>query len=357
MKTQIAVVGAGVIGRMAAWRLAKLGVSVSLFDQADTGTAGRCSAAAAGMLAPLAEAHHAGQAITAAGIAALALWPRLLEELERQPLFALSGSWVIALPGDEAELADFIKKLAVFAPTESWHVHSSAHIDKEEPALSKLSGDILKLSQEGFIDTEHALALILLAAERNGVRCYWHEHITQLKAHQITTSEKTYAFDWVIDTRGLGASCDLRDLRGVRGELVHVHAPELALQRPVRILHPRYPLYVVPRPDNHYVIGATQIESASEAFVSVRSTLELLTAAYAFHPALRQAGVTRLVAQVRPAFFDNQPRLRHKSGLMAVNGLFRHGWLLAPIFAEAVCALVQGQSVDAYAQKFVEEWL
>lgn len=356
MSTKIAVVGAGVLGRITAWRLARAGAYVSLFDQADSSIAGSCSAAAAGMLAPLAEAHHAGPNIAQAGLAALNVWPRLIDELGQRPLFAHSGSWVIALPGEDEELVDYAAKLSITAPPHSWRILTTEQISTQEPTLNILNTKVIQLNGEGYIDTEHALALILSAAQQASVQCHWRQSVTQLQAHKIFFGTRALSFDWVIDTRGLGASGDHQDLRGVRGELIHVHAPELHLQRPVRILHPRYPLYIVPRPQNHYIIGATQLESASEASISVRSSLELLSAAYAFHPALRQAGVTRLIAQARPAFFDNQPRVRIKPGLIAANGLFRHGWLLAPVIAEAICALVLDQSVPACAQSFVEEW-
>jgi glycine oxidase len=357
MKPRVAVVGAGVVGRLSAWRLAVHGAQVTLLEKASRAEAGACSAAAAGMLAPLAEAAHAGPRIGAAGLEALGLWQRLVDDLPRRPLFAANGSWIVALPGDADELAEMEERLARVTASGSRALRPTAAVAADkEPALGGVALDALFLESEGYIDTEAALGLILESAEQAGVTLRFGEEVGRVAPHELTTPRGVERFDCIVDARGLGAAEDHRDLRGVRGELLHLHAPELKLTRPVRLLHPRYPLYVVPRPNDAYLIGATQIESASEAPVSVRSALELLNAAHAFHPALRQAGLTRLVARARPAYFDNQPRLRVKSGMIAANGLFRHGWLLAPAVAEAVVGLALGGRASGAAQAFVEEW-
>jgi glycine oxidase len=66
----------------------------------------------------------------------------------------------------------------------------------------------------------------------------------------------------------------------------------------------------------------------------VRSALELLTAAYALHPAFAEARIVEFGAGLRPAFPDNLPRIQVSGEKIAVNGLYRHGFLLAPALAE-----------------------
>ena len=140
----------------------------------------------------------------------------------------------------------------------------------------------------------------------------------------------------VIDCRGLAARDSLPDLRGVKGEMVVLRAPGLALSRPVRLLHPRYPLYIVPRADGLFMLGATQIESGERGRATVRSALELLSAAYALHPAFGEAEIVEIGADARPAFPDNLPRITRLENRLYVNGLFRHGFLLAPALARMV---------------------
>jgi glycine oxidase len=120
--------------------------------------------------------------------------------------------------------------------------------------------------------------------------------------------------------------------------------PELHLTRPVRVLHPRMPLYVVPREPGLYMVGATVIESDEATRISARSMLELLSAAYALHPAFGEAQIVEIGTGVRAAFPDNLPRLRRAGGALHVNGLYRHGFLLAPALARrAAEALLEGR--------------
>ena len=143
----------------------------------------------------------------------------------------------------------------------------------------------------------------------------------------------------VIDCRGWAAREALSQLRGVRGEMMRIRSREVTLTRAVRFLHPRIPLYIVPRADNEFMIGATMIESAERGAVSVRSAIELMNAAYALHPAFGEAEILEMSADVRPAYPDNEPRIEERDGRIFVNGMYRHGFLLAPAFAKRAATL------------------
>ncbi|MEN9468263.1 MAG: hypothetical protein RL081_2264, partial [Pseudomonadota bacterium] len=82
------------------------------------------------------------------------------------------------------------------------------------------------------------------------------------------------------------------------------------------------------------VVGASEIESEDRSPVSLRSTLELLSAAHSAIPALAEARVVHTETNLRPALPDNLPVLKHSAGLTCINGLYRHGWLLAPALVE-----------------------
>ena len=142
----------------------------------------------------------------------------------------------------------------------------------------------------------------------------------------------TPAGDCVADCVGMGARDP--DLRGVRGEMLILHAPDLHLSRPVRMLHPRIPVYIVPRADNLFMVGATMIESADDGPVSVRSTMELLNAAYSLHPAFGEAKIVEMGAGVRPAYIDNLPRVTVKGRKVSINGLYRHGISTIAVFCQ-----------------------
>ena len=160
------------------------------------------------------------------------------------------------------------------------------------------------------------------------------------------TAKLPQGADLVIDCRGLAAKDDLPTLRGVRGERIVVKSREVNLSRPVRLLHPRFPLYVVPWGDGVYMIGATVIESEETGPITLRSALDLLSAAYALDPAFAEAEIVRQGAGARPAFPDNRPRIIAANGYIYVNGLYRHGFLLAPALAELVAAYIETGATD-----------
>ena len=139
---------------------------------------------------------------------------------------------------------------------------------------------------------------------------------------------------------GITSQRRLRATLRVRGERLLVRARDIALSRPVRLLHPRYPLYIVPWGEGVHLVGATVIESEDPSPMTVRSALELLGMAYALSPAFGEAEIIELSAGVRPAFPDNVPRVIVRGRTVHVNGAHRHGFLLAPVLARIVADVV-----------------
>jgi len=170
----------------------------------------------------------------------------------------------------------------------------------------------------------------------------------------VCTQAKSYHFDWVFDCRGYGAKNTLPELRNVRGEIIYLHAPEVKITRPVRLLHPRYRLYIVPRADQTYVVGASEIEADDDSSISVRSCLELLSAAYSVHSGFSEARVIEALTNRRAAFSDNLPQIHYQPGLIAVNGLYRHGFLIAPVLVDDIYRLLMAKDLR-YPQCVLEQ--
>jgi glycine oxidase len=204
-------------------------------------------------------------------------------------------------------------------------------IDELEPALSQRFSRGLFFKDEAHVDPRaalHSLGERLLALGG--------------KLHFGVTHSGNG--DLVVDCTGLAAREALKDLRGVKGEMLLLRSKELALKRPIRMLHPRTPVYIVPRAGGVFMVGATMIESDDTSRITARSVLELLSAAYALHPAFGEAEVLEIGTQVRPAFPDNLPRIVKSGGRLYINGFFRHGFLLAPAFARmAADVVLKGQ--------------
>jgi glycine oxidase len=236
-----------------------------------------------------------------------------------------NGTLVLAAPRDHTELNRFARA------TQNYKRIAEPDLATLEPHLAGRFSAALMFESEAHLATDHVLQFMLNAVKGAGVTVLfstpWHEH----------DGKNSPADDVVIDCRGIVAKANLPNLRGVRGERVLIKTSEVHLNRPVRLLHPRHPLYVVPWGDGRFVLGATVIESEDAGGVSVRSALELLGAAYALHPAFSEAEIMDLGAGLRPAFADNIPRIVICNGgrHLIVNGSYRHGFLLAPILAEA----------------------
>ena len=156
----------------------------------------------------------------------------------------------------------------------------------------------------------------------------------------------------MFDCRGLGARSEWPQLRGVRGEVIRLHAPDVTLQRPTRLIHPRYPIYIAPKEDHVFVIGATEIETEDLSPASVRSTLELLSAAYTVHSGFAEARILEITTQARPTLTDNLPAVRLLGErTLQINGLYRHGFLISPAMVDVVMEWVLRRTTTL-AQQF-----
>ena len=213
----------------------------------------------------------------------------------------------------------------------------SSQIAEVEPELGTRFSQALRVPGEAQIDNRDFLKAVGLALVEAGVECHWEAAFEDGNLPDSTIK---------VDCRGMGAKGDLRNLRGVRGEIVRLHAPEIELNHMLRLLHPRYPVYIVPRADGKLVVGATSIESEDRSPASVRGVLELLTSAYSILPALAEARILEFNTQVRPALPNNLPAIRfdREQKVLRINGLYRHGFLLTPAIVEEVLGLLSGQS-------------
>jgi len=356
MSKRIGIVGAGLAGRLLAIVMRRRGWDVTLFDRDTEEGRLSCTHAGAGMLAPSCELESAEGEISALGSECLAMWPDILASLDGCVMFSKKGSLVVAHPSDEQELTRLQRKVAGKSPDPSvMETIGERRMTDLEPALAGRFNSGLYFPEEGHLDNREVLKAMARTLRALGVAWHTESEVDRVGPREIRSGNETCRFDWVVDTRGLGAQPDMPDLRGVRGELVYVHAPEVELGRPVRLMHPRYPIYLVPRADHVFVIGATAIESDDMKPITVRSVLELLSAAYAVHTGFAEATLLETVVNCRPAFPDNQPRIEHADGLVRINGLYRHGFLLSPILVDAAAGFISTGTIGGPAQGLLRE--
>ena len=331
----IGIAGVGLVGRVLALNLLQRGHTVTLFDEDTVYGDKAAGMTAAGMLAVFAELESAESVIFDHGNRSIALWPDLLEQVGIADAYQQEGSIITAHPQDYNELDHFIETLKYKVPEAS----EIKLLDRQ--ALTQLEPDLEQHSkaffipQEGQVDAQRFMKASsdYLLSHPNVI---WKEEskVTDVSNGSISLEDEVETYDWVFDARGLGAQEDMDDLRGVRGEVFWLDAPEVNITRPTRMLHPRYKIYIVPRPNNRYVIGATEIESEDKSPMSVRSSLELLSAVYSMHSGFAEARIVNMLTNCRPSLRDNLPKIEHGDKMTRINGLYRHGYLLAPAVVE-----------------------
>jgi glycine oxidase len=281
---------------------------------------------------------------------ALSRWPELLAPLAQPVFFQREGTLVLWHRQDAAEatrLARVLARTGAQVPElAAMQTLDGSGIAALEPSLGQRFAQGLFLPGEGQLDNRALLSALLATLQTSpDVKLHWQSP----RAPEDFSPGAPGQPDRVIDCRGLGAKPQWSALRGVRGEVIRVHAPEVALQRPTRLVHPRYPLYIAPKPGGVFVIGATEIESDDMSPASVRSTLELLSAAYAVHSGFAEARILEIATQCRPTLPDNLPAIRQPHPrVLQINGLYRHGFMIAPAVLDAAMELlVHGRSALA----------
>lgn len=293
------VLGSGVAGLCVATLLLERGEAVEVITQPD------CRAAshwAGGMLAPWCEAESAPPQVIEWGQHAAGWWAKRVDGVEQQ------GTLVVAPPRDSRELTRF----ASMTEQHQWVAPGDI-----EPALENRFARGLFFTAEAHLDPRRALQQLRVTLQEAGV-----------PFHSGKPGGK------IIDCRGIHAADQQPALRAVRGEMLILHTHDVQLSRPVRLLHPRFPCYLVPRAGGHFMLGATMVESHDSSPISARAMMELLSAAYSLHPALAEARIVESGTGLRPAYRQNLPEVRYENGRFSLNGLYRHGFLLAPIMAE-----------------------
>ncbi|RWH59326.1 MAG: glycine oxidase ThiO [Mesorhizobium sp.] len=315
---RILVKGAGVAGLTAAHELVRRGAEVLVVEK-NASVGGEASWLAGGMLAPFCERESGEEAVIALGQGAPDWWQAALPGL-----VTFNGTLVVVPPRDTGELRRFA------ARTDGSRNLSADEIAALEPGLAGRFRAGLFFADEAHLDPRQALDRLHTKLTTMGVRFLFGG----------TEAPQNEGFDRVVDCTGMAARQVLPDLRGVRGEMLYLETREVSLARPVRLIHPRFPVYVVPRGGGRFMVGATMIESADSGPVTARSLMELLNAAYALHPAFGEARIIEVSAGARPAFPDNLPKIVDSDGTLFINGLFRHGFLLAPAFARRAADII-----------------
>jgi len=304
------VLGSGASGLCVATALADAGEKLEVITSDHL----PASHFAGGMLAPYCEGESAPAEVVKLGQRSADWWQAHVSGVER------NGTLVIAPPRDSMELNRFAKMT---------QGHEWVDPGNVEDRLAGRFARGLYFPTEGHLDPRKAMQELRQKLQEKGVAF-----------HQGKSAGK------IIDCRGIHAAPQLPDLRGVRGEMLILQSPEVRFSRPIRLLHPRFPCYLVPRSEGRFMLGATMVESNDASPISVRAMMELLSAAYTIDPALAEARVIETGSGLRPSYPNNLPEIRYQDGTFYINGMYRHGFLLSPIMAEKFMQQLSGETTQ-----------
>jgi glycine oxidase len=347
---QYLIIGSGLIGRLLAWRLVLQGHYVDIISKDDFDGTDSAGYVAASMVSPATEAVHTEAMVKYIGLESLTLWPQWLAELPEPVDYIDNGTLVVAHAGDQAEMARFLRRAQHSLDTHDYIHLDSAGLTNTDSGLAENFDEALFFKQESAINNRQLFKVLANVLEASPL-CRWQRGVEIASVSEAIIAANVLRFfqqdasdyEATLDCRGNGAYQDIDKLRGVRGEIIRVSAPDVNITHTVRLLHPRYPLYLAPRANNEYVLGATVIESDDRSEISVRSGLELMSALYSLHKGFAEARVLEMKAHCRPAMQDNMPVINKTTWGYQINGFYRHGYLFSPAMITDVIALLAGK--------------
>ncbi|WHT19940.1 glycine oxidase ThiO [Crossiella sp. CA-258035] len=358
MSKAVVVVGGGVIGLSIAWQLATAGFAVRVVDPAPgTGS----SWVAGGMLAPVTEAWPGEEDLLALGAASLRRWPEFAARLHtaagRDPGLHTAGTLAV---GVDAADRDELVRLAEYLTSLGREVRqlSAREVRRLEPSLGPSVRSGLDVPDDLSVDNRLLLAALRAACTATGVEFIAVEVAETLPGKVLLTNGSTVDSDVTVLAAGAWSArlCPRLDglIRPVKGEILRLRHRHGALRPPARTIRGLVrgkPVYLVPRPDNGLVLGATQYEAGFDTEVVTGGVRDLLRDAEELVPAIAEYALIECAAGLRPGSVDNLPLLGWlEPGLLVAAGHHRNGILLAPVTAEVVLDLVAGKEITPEAQ-------
>ncbi|WP_308066833.1 glycine oxidase ThiO [Microtetraspora sp. AC03309] len=350
----VVVVGGGVVGLSAAWRTARLGLSVAVVDP-DPGAG--ASHAAAGMLAPVSEVTYTEEPLLRLGLASLERWPSFRDALQEESGvdvdYRADGTLEVAYgPDDMAYLED----LAAFEETLGLRVErlTGRECRRYEPMLSPSVRGGLLAADDAWVNPRLVVRALLTAFERAGGTLVpdrvaeLAEAADEVRGVRLASGEVLAGSRVVVAAGSWSASlAPGLPVRPVKGQILRLRGPKGFLTRCVRGMVHGSPAYLVPRGDGEITLGATVEELGFDGRVTAGGVYELLRDARELVPGITELELAETTVGFRPGTPDNLPLIGPAvaPGVIAATGHHRGGVLLAPVTAEAVTAFLTGGDV------------
>jgi glycine oxidase len=340
----VVVIGGGLAGLTSAWRAAQRGASVVLLERGEL--AGQASRAAAGMLAPAAEADLGERSLLALGLRAAEAWPAFARELGDVG-YLRCGTLMVARDADEAAALErelgFRAQLGVpltrLRPSEARRL---------EPALAPTLRLALQAPDDHVADPRLLAPALADAARRAGAVLRTGAEVAAVRRGEVDLvgGETIRAGDVVVAAGAWAGELAGVRVRPLKGQILRLRDPEGPglLERVVRWEGG----YLVPRGSGRYVLGATMEDKGFDTTVTAGGVWELLRDASELVPGVLELELEETFAGLRPTTPDNTPLLgrSERTGLVFATGHHRNGVLLASLTGDLVADALDGAAPE-----------
>ena len=359
----IHIIGGGVAGLGLAWRLAQRGVKSIVYDK---GAIGRgASWAAAGMLAAVIEAEPGEDALIPFVLKSQSMWPEFAKELNAYTSHDIgyreSGTIFIAPERDDEGL---LKQRFEFLKARDLPVEwlDKSELRKREPFLSPRVTHGFYSAQDHQVDNRALVDALHAACIKAGVELKPNSEIQNMtSAHDRVTHLTVNGEMIVVEQVVLAAGAWSGSINGLPQNILPPVFPMkgqlLALQMDVRMPLLKHVMwtpqvYLVPRSDGRLIIGATLEDKGFDASMTAGGMLHLLRETWEALPGIEELPLLESWAGFRPTSRDDAPILGQSGlkNLSFMTGQHRHGILMTPLLAAAMCEYIcEGRLPDVAA--------
>ena len=355
---KILIIGGGVIGLGIGWQLAKAGAAVTIYEREEVGRA--ASWAAAGMLAPLAEAHSEEPGLLKLGCESLDRYPQWTAELEADAEMSIGyrveGTLIVGLePDDTHQLRHLYEAQQHLRLDVDWLTGREAR--DIESALSPRVTAAIHCASDYQVDNRRMVTALQRAYQACGGVLHEKSAIERIVIKNgIATGVQVHGGFQKADIVILSAGCWSAQIEGIPDEVMPpvrpVKGQMLALQMEegitinsvIRTVRARYPVsvYLVPKADGRLIVGATSEEMGFDTRLTAGGVFELLRGAWEAVPGIYELPMLETWTGLRPGSRDNAPILGRTpiENLIYATGHYRNGILLTPITAYEIAKLI-----------------
>ncbi|MDQ2741744.1 MAG: FAD-dependent oxidoreductase [Chloroflexota bacterium] len=360
--TEVVVIGGGIVGSSAAYRLVRGGARVTLIERADRGQA---TAAGAGIIAP-GTARLSNPEVYPLIAGAAEYYPHLLEQLaedgETNARYATPGELVVATTEEEASrLPEIMQRAETRRAAGMPGIGDIAFLTGNEaqqrfPPLANTYGAIF-ISGSSRINGRLMRDALQRAAVKRGA--------TMVRGSAQLRRDGGRIIGVEVDGRMVSAdayilaggawSREVVETLGIslpvypqRGQILHLHLPETDTSG-WPIVAGFHSHYLLTFPRHRVVAGATREDTAGyDVRVTAGGAQEVIGEALRVAPGLATATLVEIRVGLRPATPDGMPilgRIPEIANLYVATGNGPSGLQLGPYSAAVVADMVEGKPI------------